>query len=62
MDDDWMSTKEAAHRLDLTPGAVRIRIQKGILTAAKDEGGCWRIDPASVERLDDERWKKRLQD
>lgn len=44
-----LSTIEAAERLDITPQAVRLRIQVGTLRAER-VGRDWRIRPADVER------------
>ena len=45
----WLSTTEAAARLNLTPRAVRYRLGSGTLRGARDRRGYWRVDPASME-------------
>lgn len=42
-----LTTTQAAHRLGITPGAVRKRISRGALPAEFD-GAVWRIDPVHL--------------
>lgn len=56
MDPDTYTTTQAAKVLDLTDRHIRILLNSGELSGAKDAGGTWRIDQASVHaRLERQR-------
>lgn len=56
---DWLSTEDAAGRLDLTPIMVRKLIERGQVIAerfgAAGRGGRWMVSAADVDRLARER-------
>jgi hypothetical protein len=44
----WLSARDAARVLGITPRGVRAACRRGRLAAARDEAGVWRIEAASV--------------
>jgi excisionase family DNA binding protein len=55
--DEWMTTTEAAARLGIEPYTVAERAKAGRIRAEK-VGRFWRIDPAEVERIRTERYRR----
>jgi excisionase family DNA binding protein len=53
-----LSTQEAADYLGVSVSGVKWFIEKERLTARKLAGGCWAIEPHSLERLKKEREKE----
>jgi hypothetical protein len=46
-----LTAREAGERVGKTRQAIIKAIRKGTISAAKDEGGEWRIDPAELFRV-----------
>lgn len=46
-----LSAREAAEQVGLTKQAIIKAIRKGTISAAKDEAGEWRIEPAELFRV-----------